>query len=395
VFGAKRDLDEKMKILSHKIRIYPTAEQEDYFKRACGVKRFAYNWALDQSKKHYEETGESLSGYDLCNKLNSIKKEEFPWMREVTKWAPQKAVIQLGDAFKNFYAKRARFPKFKKRGKCRDSFFISLPKIKDKNIKVPRLGPVKLSQEVRFPGRPLSVVISRTSNFWFASVQVELDDSYIYPHICETQEVCGVDLGVKDLAVLDNGKKFVAPRTYRRSERKLKRLQKRLSRKEKGSKNRAKARSKLALQHYRVACKRKDFTHKITTELVKSYRVIGIEDLSVSGMMKNSRLAKSVQDAGFYEFRRQLDYKSKLSGSEIVVADRFFPSTKMCSSCGVKNKDLSLSDRVWECSCGAIHDCDINAAINLRNLAMGHMDRINACGEGSSGSGLGHSETSL
>lgn len=374
-----------MQILSHKIRLKPTDEQVIYFRRACGVKRFAYNWALDESKRHYDETGKSLSGYDLCKRLNAVKRKNFPWMYEVTKWAPQKACYQFADAMSNFFAKRAKFPRLKKRGRCRESFFFSFPSVDNKQIKVPNLGAVKMTQSVRFPGRLLSATISETANRWFASIQVELSDAYIYSHICETQAVCGVDLGVIDLAVLDNGIRYIAPRSYRKKEKKIKRLQRQLSRKRKGGKNRAKARRRLSVQNWRVANVRRDFAHKLTTRLVRDYRIIGIEDLSVSGMLKNGRLSKSIQDAGFFDVRRQLNYKSKLSGSILVVADRFYPSTKKCSLCG-KIAELSLSDRTWTCnSCCVVHDRDVNAAINLKKLAVRQTDSLNACGVESSG----------
>lgn len=376
----------KAKILSHKIRLYPNEKQEEYFRRACGIKRFAYNWALETSSKYYNETGKSLSGYDLSKRLTLVKREHFLWMYEVTKWASQKAVFQFADAMQNFFKKRAGFPKFKKKGRCRESFYLAVGsfKIEDKKLEIPKLEPIKMSQKLRFSGRPLSVTISETAGKWFVSIHVELDDSYIYPHACETQDVCGIDLGVKDLAVFDDGTKILAPRSYRKREKKLKRLQRSLSRKKNGSKNRIKAIKRLALQHLKVKNSRQDFTHKITTQLVKNNRYIGIEDLNVNGMMKNKKLSKSVQDAGFYEFRRQLEYKSDLSGSKVIVADRFYPSTKMCSVCGEK-VDLSLSKRKWKCNCGAEHDRDVNAAINLRNLAVGQTDNKNVCGEGSSG----------
>jgi len=376
-----------MQVLTHKIDMNPTPEQETYFRKAFGTDRFAYNWALETSKKHYEETGESLSGYDLSKKLNAIKKEKFPWMSEVSKCAPQNAVHQFGTAMKRFFKKTSKFPRYKKKGKCKASFRLDGNHfaIKDKEIRIAKLGFVSLTEELRFPGRPISATVSQTAGRWFVSIAVELEDDYVYPHRCESKDVCGVDLGVRDLAVLDDGTKYPAPRSYRANEKKLKVCQRNLSRKKKGSKNRDKAKMILATAHWRAANARKDYTHKVTTQIVETYRYIGIEDLSVSGMLKNHKIAKSIQDAGFYEFRRQLEYKAKLSGSTIVVADRFFPSTKMCCVCKEK-KALSLSDRNWQCGCGAVHDRDINAAINLRELAAGWVESINARGEERSGS---------
>jgi putative transposase len=373
------------KILSHKIRIYPNNMQETLLFRACGTKRFAYNWALEEHKKHYEKTGESLSGYDLSKLWTLAKKAYYRWAYEVTKYASQKAIHQLGDAMKNFFAGRARFPKFKKRGKCKNSFYIgnSHFKIDENYIDVPKLGWVRMAERLRFEGRLISATISESAGKWFASIQIELSDSYIYSHICETQDICGVDVGVREF-VLDDGTKIKVPRIYRKLERRLKRFQRDFSRKEKGSKNRIKARKKLSKFHHRIGNIRKDFLHKLTTKLVKENRFIGIEDLNVAGMVKNRKLSKSISDASFYEFRRQLEYKSEHSGSTIVIADRFFPSTKTCSICG-KKTDLKLSQRDWVCNCGASHDRDVNAAINLRNLAAGYADNKNTCGEESSG----------
>jgi putative transposase len=306
-------------------------------------------------------------------------------MYEVSKWIPQMSLYNLAAAFQYFFKKQSRFPKFKKKGRCRDSFYIGLGfKIKGNRINIPNIGWIRMSQALRFFGRPLSVVVSRSAGKYFASIQVELDDGYVYLHTCKSQASVGVDLGVKDLVVLSTGKKFLNPKVLRFYEQKLRRIQKAFSRKRKGSKNRKKARGLLARCHEKIRNIRSDNLHKLTSYLVDNFRLIGVEDLNVSGMLKNHKLAKSIQDASFFEFKRKLNYKAGLSGSEVIEVDRFYPSTKLCSVCGFKLDTLDLSVRSWECpKCGQGHDRDINAARNiLKEAARRHWEARNACGEG-------------
>jgi putative transposase len=372
------------KVLAHKIRIYPNNKAITYFVMCFGAARFAYNWGLDLCKKSLDKNIKVPSGYDLSKSLNAIKREQYPWMYEVSKWVIQKSVYNVAEAFQRFFKKTSKFPRFKKRGVCRDSFYIGLNqfKVEGNRIRLPNIGWIRMSQDLRFSGRPLSVVVSRTAGKYFASIQVEVEDSYIYPHICESQASIGVDLGVKDLAVLSNGEKISNPKVLGYYERRLKRLQRQLSRKEKGSRNRFKAKFQLSRLHYRIRSIRHDYFHKMTSDLVERFRLIGIEDLNVSGMMKNHMLAKYIQDASFYEVKRQLDYKSNLSGSEVIKVDRFYPSSKTCSVCGWKKEDLKLSDREWRCEgCGMVHDRDINAARNILKVAARQVETENACGD--------------
>ena len=371
-------------ILAHRIQLEPNNKQSTYFAKACGVARFAYNWALAEWKKLYD-SGEKVSEGLLRKQLNAIKRDEFPWMLEVTKCAPQEAIRDLGEAFNNFFAKRAKFPKFKKKGQ-HDSFGISnnLFSVKDKRIRIPKLGYVRMAEELRFNGKILGAVISRTADRWFVSIQVEMPDPEPI-HNSESQAV-GVDLGVKDLATLSDGTKIAGKKPHKTLLSRLRRLNKSLSRKvgaKKGqtkSQNFKKARIKLSLLHAKIANIRNDETQKLTTMLTKNYGAIGIEDLNVSGMAKNHRLARAVLDMSFFEFRKQLEYKAKMTGSIVVVADRFFPSSKKCSNCGEKYGELELSSREWDCpACGFHHDRDVNAAINLRNNAVSYT--VSACGE--------------
>jgi len=352
---------------AHKIRIFPTKEQELYLSKACGTSRFAYNWALAQWKKKYE-TKEQVNEGLLRKELNSIKREEFPWMLEVTKCSPEQAVRDLGSAFQKFFKKQAGFPKFKKKG-TKDSFYFSNDqgKIIGKELYVPKLKQlIRCSEELRFEGKIMSYTISRDVDRWYVSITVETNHKLKRK---ENAGCVGIDLGIKTLATLSDGTIFIAKKFYHNAEKKLKRLSRQLSRKQKGSANRAKTKLKLARQHRKVRLARKDYLHQITTRITTKYNKVVIEDLNVAGMVKNHKLAKAIQNMGFYMFRSMLENKAKQTGCEIVVADRFFPSSKKCSNCGNIKQDLTLKMRVYSCEhCGLEIDRDLNASKNLEDL---------------------------
>jgi putative transposase len=354
-------------VLCHKIRLRPTAEQEVLFRQAVGVARFAWNWALARWEKQYREREKPNEGA-LRKQLNAVKHDLFPWMTEVPKAVPQQAVKNLGRAFTNFFEKRARYPRFKKKGKCRESArFDNGPgtfTCTDRRIKLPRVGWVRMREALRFTGRPLSAVVACVAGRWFVSVAVEIEHQT--PERENQATGVGVDLGVSTAATLSTGEKLEGPKPLKRLLRKLRRLSRRHSRKKRGSANRAKAARRLARLHYRISCVRADWLHKTTTELVRRFAQVAVEDLNVRGMLANHSLARAISDIGFFEFRRQLAYKADLYGTYVHVADRFFPSSKLCSRCGHKFEDLSLSVRHWTCpSCGADHDRDLNSAVNL------------------------------
>jgi putative transposase len=306
-------------------------------------------------------------------------------MLEVTKCAPQLAIMDLGDAFRNFFAKRAGFPKFKKKG-VDDSFSISNDQfvISGQSIRIPNLGRVRMTEELRFDGKIIGATVSRKADRWFVSIQVE-KELPTPNHNSESQAV-GVDLGVTDLITLSDGTKIAGTKPHKALLSRLRRLNKSLSRKkgakkgEKKSRNFIRTQKQLSRLHAKIANIRNDETHKLTTMLTQNYGIIGIEDLNVSGMVKNHKLARAILDMSFFELRRQLEYKAKMTGSVVVVADMFYASSKLCSDCGTKNEDLMLSMREWTCPmCGQWHDRDINAAINLRNYAVSYT--VSACGE--------------
>ena len=380
-------------IVTHKIELKPNNKQKGYFSKACGVARFSYNWALNRWNESYQE-GKKTSEISLRRELNAIKRIEYPWMLEVTKTAPQQAVKNLGSAFKRFFNKQGGYPKFKKKG-MHDSFRADngpqekgrdALKIVGKKIQLPVLGWVRLKEELRYVGQIKSVTIVRKACKWYAAIVIDTEKR---PHVRKNQGMVGIDLGINKLATLSDGTVIQGPKAYKSLLKTLRLRSKSLSRKKIGSKNRQKDKMHLARLHMRISNIRNYHLHKLTTYLVLNYTKICIEDLNISGMAANRRLARHIMDQAFYTFRRQLIYKSEIYGSRVYIADRFYPSSKLCCSCGIKNKDLKLGERRWRCVCGIKHDRDINAAKNLENLLIkgtvsstGSMVKtIKACGD--------------
>jgi putative transposase len=352
--------------LAHKICLDPNHEQEQYFKQACGIARFTWNWALEEWKRQYEN-GLKPTAFALKKQFNAIKPVDFPWMYNVTKYASQQPFIHIQTAFNRFFNGLGGYPKFKKKGH-HESFYIANNHIKldGKNIKLPKLGWVRMRETLRFSGKVISATISGKANKWFVSLNVELDQA---PKSCESQAGVGVDLGIKVLATLSNGEAFEAPKPLKKYLKKLKRMQRSLSRRLKGSNNRPEIKEKIASAHAKITNIRRDSLHKLTSFLTDNFGGIVIEDLNVSGMLKNRKLSRAIADIGFFEFRRQLEYKSKYKGNYLLIADRWFPSSKLCSNCGHKKEQLKLSERVYHCeTCGQSRDRDLNAAINLKKL---------------------------
>ena len=380
---------------SFKTRLELNNKQTTLANKHAGVARYAYNWSVKVCDDAFKSKEKIPSAIDLHKKFVKEVKSENVWLYEVSKCSPQQSFRNLETSYKNFHKKQSNFdykktkkikikgeikyvleglPQFKKKGQ-HDSFYLEGKIIVNKDkIKVPKFGWLKCS-EVLPDYEIKNVVISKTANQWFISYKI--------PHKNEitnkTKGIVGVDLGIKTLATLSNGKIFNAVKPYKKNKRKLKILQRRLSKKQKGSNNHKKACQKVAKLHYRIANIRKDSTHKLTTYLSKNHTEIVIEDLNVKGMSKNHKLASAILDGGFYEFRRQLEYKCKWYGSTLTIVDRFYPSSKTCSCCGNIKRDLKLSDRVYEChNCGLVIDRDLNAAINLRNKSVSYTE--SACG---------------
>lgn len=363
---------------SFKTELKLNNHQRTLMAKHAGVARHAYNWGLAvciEARKNGEKRPTAI---DLHKRLVAEVKTANTWYYEVSKCAPQQALRDLERAFNNFFTIKDRgFPRFKKKGR-NDSFYLEgRIQILGNRIKLPRIGWVK-TFEKHLPPIVIkynsNVTISCKAGRWFISYKIDVEPQPVeHPMGC-----VGVDLGVKTLATLSNGKTFPSVRAYRKAKRKLARLQRSVSRKVKGSNNRKKAIRKLQKAHYRTACVRKDAIHKLTTYLAKNHGEVVIEDLNVSGMMKNHRLAQAIADGGFYEFRRQLEYKCQWFGSRLTIVDRFYPSSKTCSHCGRVHKGLKLSDRTFICpNCGFFLDRDWNAAINLQKAGS---SPASACG---------------
>ena len=372
-------------LLVHKVELKVNRVQATYFAKGCGIARFAYNWALDQWQKEYA-LGNKPTEAKLRKALNAIKQAEFPWMQEVTKVAPQQAIKNLGNAYTRFFKKQGKYPRFKKRG-VRDSFRADngpsqagadAVTLQGKKIKLPRIGWVRLRETLRYIGQIKSVTISRRADRWYAAIVVDTDNLI---HERKNHGSVGVDLGIKTFAQLSTGQAYVGAKAHKAKLKRLRCLSRALSRKKKGSRNFSKAKLALSRLHAQIANIRADGLHKLTTELVLNYTRICIEDLNVSGMASNRRLSRHIMDQSFYEFRRQLSYKSDWYETELVIAERFFPSSKRCSSCHEIYKDLTLSERYWTCShCSTYHDRDLNAAINLNTyLSTASSAGIDAC----------------
>jgi putative transposase len=368
---------------AYKVELDPNEFQRGEMVRHAGCARFTYNWGL-QRKKDTHANGEPIpSAVDLHRELNQLKKMELDWMYEVSKCAPQEALRDLDKAFKNFYEKRAKFPRFKSRRNGIGSFRLTGHiKVFDNRIQLPRLGTLRLKESNYIPTNDiyiLSATVSERAGHWFVSVNVEEEIVVLE----NDGPVVGVDVGVSSLATVSDGTVIENPKSLKVHERKLKKLQKDVSRKKKGSNNRQKAKKRLAICHYKVANIRKDAIHKATTMLARTKSVIGIETLSVKNMVKNHNLAGAISDAGLAEFHRQLEYKAKWYGSRVVKADRFYPSTKKCSRCGNVKEKMGLGERTYECdACGFVADRDLNAALNLKNVAVSSTETLNACQSG-------------
>jgi putative transposase len=374
-----------MMLLGFKTELKLNNQQRTQLAKHCGVARHAWNWGLaltknilDHNKANPEDKIKFPTAVDLHKWLVAMVKPECPWYYEVSKCAPQYALRQLAEAWKQGFKKVKKPPRFKKKGRA-DSFTVDGSLAVDHfRVKIPVIGWVKTYECLPIDQKPKSFTISRTADRWFVSWKIEVNrnwydstptpdekglDDWFYPYRCP---VLGVDLGVKTLATLSTGEVFEGAKSYRKYERKLSRLQWLNRNKQRGSNNWKKAKIQIAQLHSKIANIRKDTLHKLTSYLAKNHSKIGIEDLSVSGMLANHKLAKAIADMGFYEFRRQLEYKCELYGSELVVVNRWFASSKTCSNCGTKKETLSLMTRVFECGhCGFTCDRDLNASINL------------------------------
>jgi putative transposase len=373
----------------YRFRMEPNSAQRQSLARMAGARRFVWNWALAQRIEHYRETGKGLPAAELSRRLTALKQQpETAWLRDVDSQALQQVRADLQRAFVNFFEKRSGFPRFK--SKKRDAARFRIPQrvsVKDGKVCVPKVGIIRIRQSRLVEEETKSATFRQdAAGNWRVALAAEFTVPGAPLPAAKPQLVVGVDLGLKDFAVTSSGVRIAAPRFVRAAERKMRRAQRVVSRRDKRSNRRLRAQRAVARIHQKTAHQRPDFLHKITTDIVRNCEGVCIEGLGVKGLAK-TKLARSVLDAGLGEFRRQLKYKTVWNRRHLAVINRFYPSSKTCHACGDVNNSLTLADRNWMCGCGAVHDRDLNAALNIRSeglklipLAAGHAERLNARG---------------
>jgi len=374
---------------TYRYRLEPTEEQAAQMRRFAGARRWVWNWALRRKKTHYAETKARLTYNALAAELTLLKQQsETAWLREIDSQALQQVLRDLDHAFSAFFAKRARYPKFKSKKTDAPRFRISQRVvIEGAFVRVPKIGLIKAIIHRPIEGVTKSATFKQEPDgHWYVCLFAEQVVPDRQPR--SMQSHVGVDVGLKSFGVLSNGETIANPRFYRTQMRKLSRAQRAMSRKRRDSRNRRKARRKLARLHQKVVHQRQDFLHKLSSDLVCRFDLISIEDLNVRGLAR-TKLSTSVLDAGWSTLRQFLTYKADRHNSYLMVIGRFYPSSRLCPVCGVVNTDLTLIDRSWVCSCGAAHDRDLNAAQNIdtegvrlfsHNVAVGHTETQHACG---------------
>ena len=397
--------------IAHRIELKPNNKQKTYFRKAFGCARLAYNWGLAEWERMYK-AGEKPKGTVIRKRFNAIKKEQFPFVYEVTKCAVDQPFINLQSAFEKFFDKKGGYPQFKKKKDNEGRFYLQssevelsevnknsksfdkIPhneKLKHQYIQLPKLGWVKMAEHIRFKYVKINnVCISQSGGKFYASFSLKItEEEYKRTHpnvdLVDGNRKVGVDVGIKSALILSDGIAINNPKPLKKNLRKIKRLSRQLSKRvhpktkeerlqgAKKSNNYMKLSVRLAHTHGRVANIRRDFLHKVTTILTTHYGEVAIEDLNVKGITKNHRLAQAVNDVSFGELRRQIEYKAATNGVKVLKVDRFYPSSKTCSACGAVKEDLTLNDRTYRCDkCGAVFDRDYNASRNLLGQLVDH-----------------------
>lgn len=361
---------------AYKYRIYPNQIQREQLSKTFGCTRYVYNYYLDKKIREYENGQKTLSKIDCNNHLNRELKKEFIWLKEVDKFALTNAIYNLDTAYQNFFRRikqgndKTGFPKFKNKHSNRFSYTTNFTNNNieadfiENRVKLPKLKWIESKIHRRFDGKIKSATISQNpSGRYFVSILVDTE----IKELPKVDRVIGFDLGIREFLIDSNGNKITNPKNINKYERKLAKLQRQLSKKQKGSKNRNKTRKKVAKLHEKIKDSRKDFLHKLSSQIVNENQVIVSEDINVRGLVKNHKLAKAISDVSWTEFTRQLEYKANWYRRIYIKIDRYYPSSQLCSECGYKNIETTdLSIREWICeNCGTEHDRDINASKNI------------------------------
>ncbi|MCX4270050.1 MAG: IS200/IS605 family element RNA-guided endonuclease TnpB [Lachnospiraceae bacterium] len=355
---------------AYKYRIYPNNEQKVQLAKTFGCCRFVYNQTLAYRKNAYEKEKKSVSRTDCNNYCNRELKKEYEWLKEVDKFALTNAIYHMDAAYRKFFKEHAGYPKFKRKHDNHKSYTTNFTNgnialdFESGKIKLPKLGKIKAKLHREFDGQIKSATISQVpSGKYYVSILVETE----HGELPQTGKNIGLDLGIKDLCITSDGKKYGNPKIIKKHERKLAKLQRQLAHKEKGGRNYYKQRRKIALCHEKITNTRKDYLHKVSHKIISENQVIVSENLQIKNMVRNHHLAKSISDVSWYELTRQLEYKAAWNGRKYIKIDTFYASSQICSECGYQNagtKDLSV--RKWVCTvCGAKQDRDINAARNI------------------------------
>lgn len=366
-----------MMIKSLKIRLNPNKTQEKQLYKSANIARFVYNWTLNRQIENYKLGNKFVSDNDLRKEITQLKKTELSFLNDVSNNIAKQAVKDCCNAYKNFFNKKSKFPKFKSKKKCKLSFYNDNMKLKskDKKVLIEKVGWIKTSEELP-QGKYMNPRISFDGKYWFLSVSMEFEK----PNIELSNDKIGIDLGIKDLAICSNKKVYKninKTKKVKQLKKKLKRKQKQVSRKYQMNKegrrylktaNILKLEKQIRLLHRKMSNIRNNHLHQVTNDIVKTkpYQ-INIESLNVKGMMKNRHLSKAIAEQGLYTFTKYLEYKCEWYGIKLVKIDRWYPSSKTCNSCGAIKSNLKLSDRVFKCECGYIEDRDLNASYNIRD----------------------------
>ena len=378
-------------VRGYQYRIYPNKEQTQQINQMLGNARFVYNWALDRRIKEYQAEKKSISAFTLMTELTQLKKQdEYDWLKLSVAQSLQQSIVNMDKAFTRFFKQKKGFPKFK--SKHIGTHHVGFPQntkvdFENNKISLPKIGWIKSKISRTFEGKIKTATIKKTpTNKYFVSITVGVPDVKVKQKPISKKNAVGIDTGIKTFAVLSDGTEIQNPKHLKNSIKRLKVLQKRASRKQKGSANRKKANLKVALLYEKISNQRLDFLHKTTTAIAKQYDTVACENLNIAGMVKNHKLAQSIIDLGLGRFYTLLNYKMQEQGGNYLEIGRFQPSSKICS-CGVINKDLKLSDRVWTCkSCGVTHDRDVLASNNILKFAL---QKQNIKTEGTSGLAYG------